>query len=155
TGMRASELRGLPWSNVDLDAGIIHVRQRADAWGAIGAPKSKAGKRDIPLPPIVINTLKAWKEHCPAGERNLVFPNGAGNVESLPNIWHRMWSPLQIACGIATDGGKRDKEGEPVRKPKYGFHKLRHAAASLFIAHLGWSPKRVKTVMGHSSIKMT
>ena len=32
---------------------------------------------------------------------------------------------------------------------------LRHAAASLFIAYLGWTPKRVQTVMGHSSIKMT
>jgi hypothetical protein len=33
TGMRASELRGLRWSDVDLDAGTIHVRQRADKWG--------------------------------------------------------------------------------------------------------------------------
>jgi integrase len=40
-------------------------------------------------------------------------------------------------------------------KAKYGFHALRHAAASLFIAHLGWTPKRVQTVMGHSSIQMT
>ena len=35
------------------------------------------------------------------------------------------------------------------------FHALRHAAASLFIAYLGWTPKRVQTVMGHSSINMT
>src|SRR5262245_34805505 len=27
TGMRASELRGLPWCDVDLDAGVVHVRQ--------------------------------------------------------------------------------------------------------------------------------
>ena len=40
-------------------------------------------------------------------------------------------------------------------KAKYGFHCLRHAAASLFIAHLGWTPKRVQVVMGHSSIRMT
>jgi integrase len=32
---------------------------------------------------------------------------------------------------------------------------LRHAAASLFVAHLGWTPKRLQTVMGHSSINMT
>jgi integrase len=38
---------------------------------------------------------------------------------------------------------------------KYGFHRLRHAAASLFIARLGWTPKRLQTVMGHSSIQMT
>jgi integrase len=39
--------------------------------------------------------------------------------------------------------------------PKYGLHALRHAAASLFIAHLGWTPKRVQAVLGHSSIQMT
>ena len=44
TGMRASELRGLPWRDVDLDAGVIHVRQRADKGGNIGPPKSKRGK---------------------------------------------------------------------------------------------------------------
>lgn len=32
---------------------------------------------------------------------------------------------------------------------------LRHASASLFIQYLGWTPKRLQTVMGHSSITMT
>jgi Phage integrase, N-terminal SAM-like domain len=52
TGMRASELRGLTWADVDLDAGMTHVRRRADNWKNMGDPKSKAGKRDIPLAPI-------------------------------------------------------------------------------------------------------
>jgi integrase len=39
--------------------------------------------------------------------------------------------------------------------PHYGFHALRHVAASLFIAYLGWTPKRVQEVMGHSSITVT
>lgn len=38
---------------------------------------------------------------------------------------------------------------------RYNFHMLRHAAASLFIAYLGWTPKRLQTVMGHSSISIT
>jgi integrase len=82
TGMRVSELRGLPWSDVDLKAGVIHVRQRADAWGTIGPTKSKAGKRDIPLAPIVLNTLRQWKLECPKGELDLVFPqwNRQGRV---------------------------------------------------------------------------
>jgi hypothetical protein len=37
---------------------------------------------------------------------------------------------------------------------KYSLHALRHAAASLFIAQ-GWTPKKVQTVMGHSSIAVT
>ncbi|MER9473552.1 tyrosine-type recombinase/integrase [Mesorhizobium sp. M0520] len=43
TGMRASELRGLRWSDVDLAKAEITVRQRADAYQEIGSPKSKKG----------------------------------------------------------------------------------------------------------------
>jgi integrase len=155
TGMRASELRGLIWADVDLDAGTIHVRRRADAWKEMGDPKSKAGKRDIPLAPIVVNTLRKWLEDCPKGELGLVFPNGAGNVETLPNIYKRFWKPIQLKCELTIDSGEKDAEGNPVLDHRYGFHMLRHAAASLFIQYLGWTPKRVQTVMGHSSITMT
>lgn len=51
TGLRASELRGLRWSDVDLKACEIHVRQRADRYRAIGNPKSAASRRSIPLAP--------------------------------------------------------------------------------------------------------
>ena len=154
TGMRASELRGLPWDHVDLDEGIARVRQRADAWGTIGAPKSKAGVRDIPLAPMVVSTLREWKLACPNGELNLVFPNGKGNVEHHSNIWKRGFKPLQITCGMAVDTGKTDRKGKPILKAKYGLHALRHAAVSLFIEQ-GWTPKRVQTVIGHASIQMT
>jgi integrase len=155
TGMRASELRGLRWQDVDLDNGVIHVRQRADAWRNIGKPKSAAGSRDIPLTPMVINALSQWKGACPAGALGLVFPNGKGNIESHANIRNRFFIPLQIRCGMTADSGMVDKDGAPILDAKYGFHALRHTAASLFIAHLGWTPKRVQTVMGHSSITMT
>ena len=54
-GLRASELRGLRWRDVDLDKREIHVRQRADRFNAIGRPKSEAGERTVPVPPIVAN----------------------------------------------------------------------------------------------------
>jgi integrase len=97
TGMRASELRGLRWSDVDLDAGTIHVAQRADAWGTIGSPKSAAGTRDIPLTPMVINTLRQWKL-CAAGE--LLFANRRGRVHPHTNFLRHVWTPLQLNCGI-------------------------------------------------------
>src|SRR5262249_425617 len=79
TGMRASELRGLPWSAVDFAKRTITVRQRADEWGTIGMPKSAAGQREIPMSPAVINTLREWKLACPKGEPRLGFPNHRGN----------------------------------------------------------------------------
>jgi integrase len=144
TGLRASELRGLTWSAVDLDGRTLTVRQRADRWRTIGSPKSASAKREIPLAPIVVNTLREWRLACPKGELDLVFPNGEGGVQFHINIHRRGLGPLQCAAGITTDP----------RHPKYGLHSSRHTAASLFIEQ-GFSPKRVQALMGHSTIQMT
>jgi integrase len=144
TGLRASELRGLTWDDVDLERGTLQVRQRADRWNKIGDPKSGASGREVPLAPMAVNTLKEWRLACPKGEMNLVFPDSDGNVNSLQNIRRQGLGPLQVAAGISTDK----------LHPKYGLHSLRHAAASLFIEQ-GFSPKRVQALMGHSTIGMT
>ena len=149
TGMRASELRGLRWSDVDFGKQLIRVRQRADRYHRIGNPKSSAGRRDIPIEDMVANTLREWKLQCPKGELGLVFPTGIGTVASLPNIWARILEPAQIAAGVVTKG-----------KAKYGMHSLRHFYASWCINQkkdggLELPPKTVQTRLGHSSIVMT
>ena len=154
TGLRASELRGLTWPNVDLDKGVIHVRQRADRYNDMGSPKSKAGRRDIPIGALVVNALREWKLACPKGELELVFPNGAGKVESLGNIYNRGFYPIQRACGMTVESGAKDEEGNPVVSAKYGFHALRHFYASWLIDQ-GFKPKQIQSMMGHSSITLT
>jgi integrase len=144
TGMRASELRGLTWHDVDFERKVVHVRQRANLWGEIGAPKSAAGDREIPMSPIVVNTLREWCLACPKGSLKLVFPNGNGNVESHANIANRGFYAVQRETGIVDDDGK----------PKYGIHALRHFFASWAIER-GFSPKRLQALLGHSSIQMT
>ncbi|QGA57242.1 site-specific integrase [Brucella sp. 2280] len=174
TGLRASELRGLRWSDVDFDKRELHVHQRADRFNAIGRPKSEAGERTVPVPPTVINTLKEWKLACPKrptgakdlnGEHilvlDLVFPNGAGNVESLANIINRGLIPAQIEAGITVPSDKTDKDGNVIMAAKYtGMHALRHFYASWCINRtqdggLGLPPKVVQERLGHSSIMMT
>lgn len=154
TGLRASELRGLRWEDVDFDGRMLHVRQRADAWGKIGSPKSEAGTRDIPLPPMVLNALREWKLACPKGDLGLVFPNGDGNPENHANIVNRFFAPLQVACGIADGTGKKDEEGNPIMRARHGLHALRHFYASWLIDQ-GFQPKRVQSLLGHASIVMT
>lgn len=144
TGMRASELRGLTWDDVDFTAKVIHVRQRADAWGQIGSPKSEAAHRDIPMAPMVLNTLKEWKIASPPGLLNLVFPNRKGGVENHANLYTNAFLPLQVKCGIVrTDG-----------RAKYGLHALRHFFVSSIIEQ-GFTPKHVQEIVGHGSITMT
>ena len=162
TGLRASELRGLRWRDINLKSSELHVRQRADRFNAIGQPKSAAGERSVPFGKFVSNTLKEWKLCCPKSEGDLVFPNGAGNVESLGNIINRGLCPAQISAGItAHDDTEKDRKGRLIVKGKYrGMHALRHFYASWCINRpadggLGLPPKVVQERLGHSSITMT
>ena len=75
TGLRASELRGLRWDDVDLKKNELHVTQRADCFAEMGPPKSGAGARTVPFGSFVANTLKEWRLKHP-GE--LVFASLQG-----------------------------------------------------------------------------
>lgn len=154
TGLRASELRGLRWADVDLCGGQLHVVQRADPYNKIGAPKSESGTRTVPIGPTVVAILTAWQKECPAGDLGLVFPNGAGNVESHANLLNRVFWPIQIACGVSVDSGDKGEHGEPIMKAKFSLHALRHAAAAMWI-HQGVTAKRIQVLMGHASIQQT
>jgi integrase len=145
TGLRGSELRGLRWSRVRLDDHpIVQVRERADEHNKIGAPKSHAGDRDVPIDGALATILRQWWMKAGRPADKLVFGNGKGNVESHANIANRGLYKIQ------RDLGMLDPEGSP----KYGMHSLRHFFASITIEqnHL---PKRVQEMLGHSSLAMT
>jgi integrase len=149
TGLRASELRGLRWVDIDFEKNELHVRQRADRYLKIGPPKSESGERFLPLPPIVANTLRKWRLACPRG--GLAFSNGSGKVESHPNILQRGLIPAMLAAGIVNPDGSA----------KYtGLHALRHFYASWCVnsredGGLGLSAKAAQSRLGHSTIAMT
>src|SRR6202035_2289680 len=83
TGLRASELRGLRWPNVDLAKRELHVRERADEYKQLGRPKSGSGERTVPLTPMVVSTLREWRLQCPTGVLDLVFPTPKAEVQGL------------------------------------------------------------------------
>ncbi|HTN60915.1 MAG TPA: tyrosine-type recombinase/integrase [Devosia sp.] len=161
SGMRGSELRGLPWDAVDFEKKSIRVYQRADRYGKIGPPKSDAGEREIPMAPIVINTLREWRLVCPKGELGLVFPNTKGGVEAHSHLCHAGLEPSWIRAGIAVKVGGKAEGEPPALKPRYmGMHALRHFYASWCINRrqdggLELPPKVVQERLGHSSITMT
>ncbi|HMF20986.1 MAG TPA: site-specific integrase, partial [Pseudolabrys sp.] len=138
------------WSDVDFKKHELHVRQRADRYGVIGEPKSKAGHRTVGLGPQVINALREWKLACPKGEHGLVFPTPHGGI-ALHNNVVRAFTATVRAAGLTNSNGK----------PKYtGLHAVRHFYASWCInspdrGGQGLPLKEVQQLLGHSSIVMT
>jgi integrase len=155
TGLRASELRGLRWNDVDLKRGELHVRQRADRYGAIGRPKSEAGERTVPLPPMLVSVLREHRLASPPNALGLVFANRRGNVDHHNSIVGNGLWPAQVAAGVVKPG----KNGSPVAKYA-GLHGLRHFYASWCINRradggLELPLKVVQARLGHASIQMT
>ena len=149
TGLRSSELLGLRWSDVDLRTHELHVRQRADRYGNIGAPKTDSSRREIPIDPDLVLALKQWKLACPKGEHDLVFPTSTGTVDTYNNVL-RSLEPIMKAAGVMTKGGE----------PKYALHAFRHFFASWCInpkdrGGRELPPKVVQQWLGHTSITMT
>jgi integrase len=139
TGLRASELRGLRWQDIDLKVATITVSQRVDQWGVAGPPKSAAGRRTVPIPPSVVQVLREWRLRCPKGPLGLTFPDSRGGVQIHKNVLTRRYYPAQRHAGLRT---------------RYSFHALRHFAASAFIAQKV-DLKRLSGWLGHSTVTLT
>jgi integrase len=149
TGLRASELRGLRWRDVEFNARELHVRQRADRYCKLGSPKSAMSRRAVPLPGELVTALKEWKLACPKGENDLVFPTIGAQVEHHSNMLHSL-TPVMIDAGVV------DKDGTP----KYALHAFRHFFASWSInpkerGGRGLSAKEVQALLGHETIGIT
>jgi integrase len=140
TGLRASELRGLTWGDVDLNANKLKVTQRADRFNEIGNTKSAASRREVPFGTFVANTLKEWKLATRfKADNDFVFATAAGKPDNHANIVTR-----GFARAITAALGER----------KYtGLHCLRHFYASWCISR-GLPPKVIQTRLGHSTIAM-
>jgi integrase len=148
-GMRRGELLGLTWSAVDLDDERLVVRQ-ALSWVAgravVQPPKTRASRRVIPLPDVVVTALRAHQvrqdvERETAGsaweETGFVFITRHGRAMS-PYTLTKYWHVVRERAGLDT----------------LRFHDLRHTAVSLLLA-LGVPPHVVREIAGHSDIKVT
>ena len=150
TGLRASELRGLRWSDIDLKACELHVRQRADRFCKIGAPKSESSRRSVPVDSsMLLPALKAWKIACPITAADLVFPTAQGEIAHHEAVL-RSLEPIMTAAGVVNEDGG----------PKYALHAFRHFFASWCInpkerGGRELPPKVVQQLLGHGSIVMT
>jgi integrase len=140
TGARLSELLGVVWREVDLDAGAIAITHQLSRDGKRGVVKTKTARRSISLPSDVIRELRAHKIRTPAsGPDDFVFAYEDG-------------SPLEQ---VATDRRfSRAVRRAEIAKPLPVFHDTRHTHASQLIA-AGWDVVEVSKRLGHASASTT
>ncbi len=137
TGMRAGELWGLQWGDIDWNSKRIHVSR--SLWkGNFQTPKSKNSNRQIDIPDMLIHELKKWKLACPVNEHDLIFPSPAGKSSQHDNVVKRHFNPALRKTGLR----------------QVSFHSLRHSNASMRI-QAGQNIKYIQSQMGHASINIT
>jgi integrase len=102
-GLRRGELRGLVWHDVDLAAGVIHVRRALDARGATIRPKSKAGERTVPIPRALRGHL--LEQRLRNGGATYVFGRGEkpppnGSIQGGLHICRHAYASFMIGAGV-------------------------------------------------------
>jgi integrase len=151
TGMRLGEVLALRERRVDLDRGVIEVREALEETKAHGVrfkvPKSKAGRRDITLPTIVIEALRENRKATL--ERRLQL--GIGKLPNDALLFANLEGQPLRPSGVSSDWGDL---AERIGMPEITFHALRHTHASQLIA-AGVDIVTISKRLGHAKPSVT
>ena len=148
-GLRRGEALGLDWSDIDFDAGAIHVRQqiqRIRGELVLGPVKTHAGRRTLPLLDPARQALKLQ------AERQATYRADMGSA----------WPPTDLV--FTTRTGRPIEPRNLVRSFRricddnkiriITVHHLRHTVASL-LKDLHVPPRDAQVILGHARISTT
>jgi integrase len=150
TGMRQSELLGLRWADIDLEAGVIRVRTQLKRslnkeW-VLHEPKTRRLRRQIALAQpaadaLVRHRVQQRAERALAGaayvDRELVFCTELGRPLIRGNVYRGFLRLLARA-----------------ELPQVRFHDLRHTCVTLLLS-MRVNPKVVSEMLVHASVSIT
>ena len=151
TGARLGEVLALRWNRVDLEGGVLKVREALEQTKAHGvrfkSPKSKASRRDVTLPDMLVEVLRDHRKAALEVRMQL----GAGRVPDdallfatldggplSPNAVSAAWADFAASIGM----------------PDVTFHALRHTHASQLI-HEGVDIVTISKRLGHAKPDIT
>ena len=147
--MRQSEVLGLQWPEVDLDAGLVRVRwqlKREEGQWVWKQPKTRRSRRQIATPASTVDVLRAHRA-AQAEER---LRRGAAWEDHELVFCTRLGRPLSARNVFRAFQGLLDRGN--IRRIR--FHDLRHTAATLMLASRV-NPKVVSEMLGHATVAVT
>ncbi|MCB1153830.1 site-specific integrase, partial [bacterium] len=129
TGMRAGELFGLRWADVDLERRLITVRRSFDK------PTKSGHVRHVPILDVLYPVLRSWRLQ---NANDLVFPNAAGNMHTpSPRLVKETFPAILKTAKL----------------PPMRFHDLRHTFASQWVMR-GGDLFKLQKILGHADQQM-
>ena len=142
TGIRVGEVCALKGDNIDLDSGVIHIRnttQRLPVKNGTGkttikvdTPKSERSVRDIPLNKELAEVLR------PFVKPGAYLLTGDQKKFVEPRTMENRFNAVLKKCGLK----------------KAGYHSTRRTFASRCIER-GMDPKTLSEILGHASVSTT
>lgn len=185
TGLRWGECVGLRWDAVDIDAAAVRVvRVAVEVAGTVTSkpfPKSRAGRRSVPLPPFVAELFTRHRERYTPGPQGEVFTNTAGGPLRRTTFRQRVWRPTLVRARLLGDvtelrpykwratwqdstglewqreySTEREAVAAVARRAAGGlrFHDLRHSYATWLVSS-GVPVNDVQRVIGHEQATTT
>lgn len=138
TGLRIGEILALRWGRTNLVAGTLRVEETC-YHGRFGTPKTRASRRELPLPSAVVQTLLTHRARSSdTSDGALVFCTSNGTPLASNNLRKRQLRPACLRAGLA-----------PIN-----WHALRHTHGTLL--HEQGTPLRVaQAQLGHSHMTTT
>lgn len=137
SGLRLNEATALQWSDIDENAGRLHVRRTLDpATGKLTTPKTAESFRVVDIPQSLLALLKAYRKDVPS--KLWVFPSEGEGPFNDRNFNQRHWAPALKRANVSalTPHGLRHL---------YASHLLQQGAEILYVANQ----------LGHTSAAFT
>jgi integrase len=133
TGVRISEALGLLWGDVRFgERPQVEIRRQV-CGGLVKPPKSRYGRRRIPLSPDMAAKLATWRQASQfSTDADPIFTSERGGFLDASNVRKRVLLPTTRKAGLE----------------RVGFHSFRHTCASLLFA-AGKDLKQVQQWLGH------
>lgn len=148
-GLRRGELQALRVRDIDFTEHLIAVERGWDQVEGVIEPKSRAGRRSVPMLAILRDYLDAHLRRIEGSGEDLVFGRTAEQAFYAATVDGRAKRAWKAA-------NERERRGahEPTLLKPISLHHCRHTFASLLIDS-GANPKAIQEFMGHSKIQTT
>jgi integrase len=150
-GLRLGEVLALRWTNVDLDRKVIRVVEAVEQTKMFGVrfkpPKSKAGKRDVTMPDILVEVLR---EHRKA-QLELRLQLGLGKLPDDALLFATVEGRPLKTIDVSVLWGRF---AAGIGMPEITFHALRHTHASQLI-DAGVDIATISKRLGHATPGIT